>query len=105
VTESWAFTGTPPVTEGQPTLTTLVEGATFCISTASGNIIPGAPMGLFVHDARVLSLWEVLVDGGPLEPLAVDAPTPLEATYVTRTRPGGRKAPSSSPEAGRSAMA
>ena len=86
MTESWAFTGTPPRIDAQPSLVTLVDGATFCISTSAGNVIPGAPMGLFVHDARVLSTWELRIDGGPLEPLAVDSPDPLEATFITRAR-------------------
>lgn len=85
--EMWAFTGTPPAAQTQPTLVTLVEGATFCISTSTGNMITGGPMGLFVHDARVLSRWELTIDDGGLEPLSVDSAEPLSATFVTRARP------------------
>ncbi len=86
MTESWAFTGAPPRIDSQPSLVTLVDGATFCISTSAGNLIPGAPMGLFVHDTRVLTNWELRIDGGPLEPLAVDSADSLGATFITRAR-------------------
>ena len=85
--ESWTFTGTPPTIDIQPSLVTLVDGATFCISTSTGNVVPGAPMGLFVHDARVLATWEVHIDHGALEPLAVLSDGPLAATFISRSRP------------------
>lgn len=85
--ESWTFAGTPPTIDNQPSLVTLVDGATFCISTSTGNLVPGAPMGLFVHDARVLATWEVRIDHGALEPLAVLSDGPLAATFISRARP------------------
>ena len=36
---------------------TIVEGSMFCITQTSGDILPGEPQGLFVHDTRVLSRW------------------------------------------------
>ena len=85
--ESWTFAGTPPTIDNQPSLVTLVDGATFCISTSTGNLVPGAPMGLFVHDARVLATWEVRIDHSALEPLAVLSNGPLAATFISRSRP------------------
>jgi glycogen debranching enzyme len=84
----WAFTGTPPALETQPSMVTLVDGATFCISTSTGNVVSGSAMGLFVHDARVLSSWELAINGSPLEPLAVDSSDAISATFIGRTRPG-----------------
>jgi glycogen debranching enzyme len=63
----------------------LVEGPTFCISNPSGDILPGLPQGLFVLDTRVVSQWELRIDGKPLEPLAVDAGAPFSATFVARS--------------------
>lgn len=85
--ESWTFTGTPPSIDSQPSLVTLVDGATFCISTSTGNLIPRGPMGLFVHDARVLATWKIRIDQGALEPLAVLSDGPMAATFISRARP------------------
>ena len=52
---------------------TLVEGATFCLSDGRGDVLAGRSHGLFVRDARVLSRWELRVDGQPAEPLSVQA--------------------------------
>ena len=43
----------------------------FCITQTSGDIAPGEPQGLFVHDTRVLSRWSMTINGGPSGPLAV----------------------------------
>ena len=37
---------------------TVVEGTTFCLSSATGDVAPGTPYGLFFRDARVLSRWD-----------------------------------------------
>lgn len=41
----------------------LLDGTTFCTSTHTGDVTPGGALGLFVRDARVLSRWELTVDG------------------------------------------
>ena len=87
MSEAWNFTGAPVSTGGASAMTTLVEGSTFCISTATGNIDDSAPMGLFVRDARVVSEWVLEVDGTHLEPLAVSSEDPFAATFVTRAHP------------------
>jgi len=87
MTEGWAFTGTPPPTAVAATMTTVIEGSTFCISASTGNIIPGAPMGLFVRDTRIVSEWLLEIDGERLEPLTVTSHNPFRATFVTRSHP------------------
>ena len=86
MTEGWAFSGHPPPTAGSTTVT-LVEGSTFCISTSDGDVLAGAPMGLFVRDTRIVSGWVLEVDGERLDPLAVLSGDPFAATFVTRARP------------------
>ena len=63
---------------------TLVEGSSFCISSANGDINPEYPHGLFVEDARILSLWNLTVNGSPLEPLAAKTREPYRALFVGR---------------------
>src|SRR6266536_1825746 len=45
-----------PITRGSGTVM-LVEGGTFCLSDAMGDIKPGTPHGLFFRDVRVISCW------------------------------------------------
>ncbi|KAE8763905.1 amylo-alpha-1,6-glucosidase [Georgenia thermotolerans] len=85
MTQAWNFAGAPSgVTAGA---VTLIEGSSFCISDAAGDISPGGVQGLFVRDTRVLSRWELRVDGEPVEPLTVFAEETYQATYVGRARP------------------
>ena len=84
--DGWAFSGAPPSAAGTA-LTTLVEGSSFCVSTPSGNILPGAAMGLFVRDTRILSEWVLEAEGAGLEPLTVTSADPFGATFLTRSRP------------------
>jgi glycogen debranching enzyme len=67
-------------------MVTLVEGRTFCLSTASGDIVTGRPDGLFLLDSRLISRWELLVDGELPEPLSVSVETPSVATFALRGR-------------------
>ncbi len=67
--------------------TALVEGQTFCLSTSAGDMVPEAPHGLFVLDTRVLSRWELRLNGARLEPLAVAHDEPFGATFVSRGAP------------------
>jgi glycogen debranching enzyme len=66
---------------------TLVEGQTFCIAAASGDMHAALPEGLFYLDARVLSRWELRLNGHPIEPLAVATTEPFAAMHVTRGAP------------------
>jgi glycogen debranching enzyme len=66
---------------------TLVEGQTFCISDGSGDIDPGLPHGLFLLDTRVLSRFELRLNGHRLEQVAVATTDPFAATFATRSAP------------------
>ena len=66
---------------------TLVEGQTFALSGRSGDMRDDLPNGLFVLDTRVLSRWELHVNGHRLEPLAVDIRSPFSARFVARSAP------------------
>jgi glycogen debranching enzyme len=66
---------------------TVVEGSTFCLSAGSGDITAGAAHGLFLQDARVLSQWELRVDGQPAAPLSVQQVEAFAARFVLRRVP------------------
>ena len=66
---------------------TLVEGSSFCVSTHAGAIEPAGSYGLFVRDTRVLSRWELFVDGHRVEPLTVISEEPFSARFVGRCAP------------------
>ncbi|GIF13888.1 amylo-alpha-1,6-glucosidase [Actinoplanes teichomyceticus] len=82
---------TGPLHAGEPTLVgqavTLVEGSTFCLSDAAGDVDPGNAHGLFVRDARVLSRWQLRLDGHRPQPLSVLAPDAYAARFVLRRPP------------------
>ncbi|HEY2644153.1 MAG TPA: glycogen debranching N-terminal domain-containing protein [Galbitalea sp.] len=70
---------------------TVLEGSSFCRSDRSGDIDAAKSHGLFVRDTRVISTWELRMDGARLEPLAVTASQAFTATFVARgsVRPPG----------------
>ncbi|UVJ40012.1 glycogen debranching N-terminal domain-containing protein [Arthrobacter sp. CJ23] len=69
---------------------TLVEGSSFCISSANGDIRPELPHGVFHLDTRILSRWELTINGQPLEPLAAETKEPYRALFAGRVpRPDG----------------
>ncbi len=47
----------------------ILEGRTFMLSNARGDVPPGSVGGLLHDDTRFLSRWELTVDGRPLTPL------------------------------------
>ncbi len=94
VTTPWADGDPPSGQGGACTPVTLIEGSTFCISEAGGDILPGRPQGLFVRDTRMLSRWELTVDGLPPQPLTVQQDQPYAATFLGRMPPRGGKADS-----------
>jgi glycogen debranching enzyme len=73
---------------------TLIEGSSFCISDPGGDIMPGHPQGLFVRDTRVLSRWELTVDGKEPQSLATQHGEPYAATFLARVSPRAGKADS-----------
>lgn len=66
---------------------TLVEGPSFSLSGRSGDMDRDLPHGLFVFDTRVLSYWQLELDGHHVEPLAVDVPAPFAAHFVGHGAP------------------
>ena len=85
-TAAWASgTGPPVAVDG--TTVTLVEGSTFCVSSSSGDVLPQAAQGLFVADTRILSRWQLRVDGVPVEPLTTIEDDTYRAAFVARTAP------------------
>lgn len=94
LTESETTWFSHPV-EGGAGLVTLVEGSAFCVAGRSADIRPGGSQGLYFLDTRLLSNLEMLVDGEPLEPLAVSMEDPFSAVHVLRGPPptGGGDAP------------
>ena len=87
MTESWSYTGAPPVIGTHDDAQTLVEGSTFCVAAPGGDITAGGPQGLFFRDLRCLSRWELRVDGHSLEPVASERHEPYAATFVGRVPP------------------
>ena len=68
---------------------TLVDESTFAISDQAGDIVPGAAHGLFVRDTRVISRFELRIDGRRLESLAAINPDPF-TRYLRLTGLPGR---------------
>ncbi|WP_457966897.1 amylo-alpha-1,6-glucosidase [Arthrobacter sp. D1-29] len=62
----------------------LVEGTSFCISLSNGDIHPGYPHGVFFQDTRILSGWNLTINGQPLEPLAAETKEPYRALFACR---------------------
>ncbi|MFJ5692357.1 glycogen debranching N-terminal domain-containing protein [Arthrobacter sp. NPDC093125] len=65
---------------------TVVEGSSFCISSQSGDIIPGGSQGVFYQDTRVVSEWVLKINGALREPLGARTPTSFQAMFVGRAR-------------------
>ena len=93
MTGPWA-SGETPQGRGACSPATLIEGSSFCISEPGGDILPGRPQGLFVRDTRVLSRWELTVDGKEPQPLSVQQAEPYAATFIGRLPPRAGKADS-----------
>src|SRR5690349_8094409 len=66
------------------TAVTLVEGSNFCISSTNGDILPEHPHGVFYEDMRILSRWNLKVNGQSLEPLAAETKEPYRALFAGR---------------------
>jgi hypothetical protein len=66
----WTFAGESSTFGSAAGVVTLVEGATFCLSNPAGDVLPGLPHGLFFRDTRLLSGWQLFVDGEPPAPVS-----------------------------------
>ena len=76
-----AETLAPPVGAGA---VTILEGSSFCASSANGDIVPELPYGLFFRDTRIVSRWTLLIDGAPVEALSSLTPEPYHGVFVGR---------------------
>jgi glycogen debranching enzyme len=94
VTGPWSSGDLPPGQGAACTPVTLIEGSTFCISEPGGDILPDRPHGLFVRDTRMLSRWELRVDGIEPQPLTVHTAEPFAATFLGRMPPRAGRADS-----------
>ncbi|NLI19315.1 MAG: amylo-alpha-1,6-glucosidase [Actinomycetales bacterium] len=63
---------------------TILEGSSFCISAPNGDVPPLGAYGAFHGDTRIVSRWDLTVDGAQLEALSAYTPTPFRAVFVTR---------------------
>jgi len=68
-------------------LVTLLEGTTFCICETSGDMRPGGAQGLFVRDTRLISRFELSVNGHSPEPLTPQSGEPFACTFLSRMPP------------------
>src|SRR4051794_32533192 len=92
MTGGWSFGGEPAATGSG---VTLVEGSSFCVCDASGGISAGTPEGLFFLDTRILSGWDLTVDGASTGLLGVFPAEPWCATFVSRVMAGPGRSDSS----------
>jgi hypothetical protein len=58
------------------------ESAALCVSASPGGISPRAHRGGVFRDMRLVSHCELLIDGEPVEPMAVVPAHPFSATFV-----------------------
>ncbi|MGH3301397.1 MAG: amylo-alpha-1,6-glucosidase [Streptosporangiaceae bacterium] len=93
MTEPWSSGDIPPG-QGACSPVTLIEGSTFCISEPGGDVVPDRSQGLFVRDTRMLSRWELTVDGIEPQPLSVQQSEPYGASFLGRMPPAAGKADS-----------
>ena len=86
MTGAWTPESEPTSTEGS---VTLVEGSSFCLCTRTGDLRAPEPLGVYFQDTRILSRWDLTVDGEQPEPLAAMVPDPYRATFLGRLRRSG----------------
>src|SRR5580700_1741761 len=94
MTGPWASGDLPPGQGAACSPVTLIEGSTFCISEPGGDILADRPHGLFVRDTRMLSRWELTVNGAEPQPLTMHMSEPFAATFLGRMPPRAGQADS-----------
>jgi glycogen debranching enzyme len=65
-------------------MVTLVEGNSFCVCGRGGDMASGSSQGLYVADTRVVSRWELSVNGEPVEPVQALSAAPYHAMFLGR---------------------
>ena len=63
---------------------TLVHGTSFCVCDDDGEFGGALAEGTFYQDTRILSGWNLRIDGKPVEPITVQIPEPFQARFVGR---------------------
>src|SRR3954465_8322786 len=63
---------------------TLDDGSSFRICPPGGDLNGAGPHGVFFRDTRILSRWDLRVDGETPEPLAAMTPEPYRGTFLGR---------------------
>jgi glycogen debranching enzyme len=69
---------------GGPGPVTLVQGTSFCISAANGDMRCSQPQGVFFQDTRFISDWSLTVNGLTIEPLSATTPEPFHGVFIGR---------------------
>ena len=86
MTGAWTPESEPTSTDGS---VTLVEGSSFCLCSPTGDL-GSEPFGAYFQDTRILSRWDLTVDGRRPEPLGTLVPDPYRGTFLGRLRRHGR---------------
>jgi glycogen debranching enzyme len=94
MSDAWTYAGRVASASDGGGVVTLVDESTFAISGRVGDVVTGRPQGLFVRDTRILSRFELLVNGQHPEPLAAVGEEPFSATFVSRCQPTAGRADS-----------
>src|ERR1700683_4804717 len=81
------FAGPAPQLAPRAGVGTLVDESTFAISGSAGDMTTGGAEGLFFRDTRILSRFEVLINGARSQSLAAVTDDPFTATFVSRCAP------------------
>ncbi len=82
MTGPWAGAGAPTGHQPAQEPVTLIDGTTFCVSDGAGGVAPQYPQGLFVRDTRVISRWELRVDGLRPQALTTQTEAPHAAAFI-----------------------
>ena len=70
---------------------TMVEGSSFCVSSASGEMSAPLHHGVYFRDTRFISDWKLLINDQPVTSLAAMTYEPYRAVFVGRALiPSGR---------------
>ncbi|MEU8000938.1 glycogen debranching N-terminal domain-containing protein [Catellatospora sp. NPDC049111] len=80
-----------PLGQGQ---VTIVEGTTFSICAPNGDMDPGGAQGLFFRDTRIISRWQLRIDGQPPQPLSVADTDTFASRFMLRRAPAAGHADS-----------
>jgi glycogen debranching enzyme len=92
--DPWNFAGPITQLDSRAGVVTLVDESTFVISGSAGDVTTGAAQGLFFRDTRILSRFELLVNGVRTQSLAAIADDPFTATFISRCLPDPGRADS-----------